>query len=403
MSAPRPTDGPTLLRERPEFSLAPGGPLFQLLRRAGLSDDALLQLRQRIIASLLLAWLPLLVLCALEGHLLGGTTAVPFLKDVELHTKLLLVLPLLIMAERVMHRHMYPLVRQFLDRKLIPEDSLPRFDAAVASAVGLRNSVLAEVLLLALVYGVGILVIWRHFMALDAVTWYGTPSPGGAKLSLAGMWYGYLSLPLFQFLLFRWYFRLFIWARFLWQVSRIELCLVPTHPDGVGGLRFLSESAYAFTVLAAAHGTLLAGPLAGRIFFLGAALPRFKAEIALLVIFLLGVVLGPLLVFAPQLSRAKSKGLRDYGTLAGRYVREFNAKWLQGTAPTTEPLVGSADIQSLADLAGGYEVVRTMSIAPISKQAVLGIVAATVLPIAPLLLTVMPLEELLRTLASSIF
>ena len=62
----------------------------------------------------------------------------------------------------------------------------------------------------------------------------------------------------------------------------------------------------------------------------------------------------------------------------------------------TRRFVGSADIQSLADLGNSYEVVRTMRIAPITNLAILGVVAATLLPIAPLVLTVMPLEELLK-------
>ena len=177
-------------------------------------------------------------------------------------------------------------------------------------------------------------------------------------------------MPLFQFLLCRWYFRLFVWARFLWQVSRIDLRLVPTHPDRVGGLSFLSETSLAFTVLAVAHGAMVAGPLAGRIFFLGASLPQFKGEIAVLVVFLLCVVLGPLLVFTPQLFEAKWRGLREYGTLAGSYVREFDAKWLRRPPPANETFVGSADIQSLADLGNSYEVVRSMRIAPITSLAV---------------------------------
>jgi hypothetical protein len=397
------TDAPNLLRNPPGFSLVLGGPLFQLLRRARLSDDALMMVRRRVIVLALLAWLPLLALCAWEGSLLGGAAAVPFLKDVEAHTKFLVVLPLLIIAELFVHRRMLPLVQQFLERKLIPEHAMLRFQAAITSAIRLRNSVLAELLILAFVYGVGILIVWRHYMALDTATWYSMPSPQGAKLSLAGMWYGYVSLPLLQFVLCRWYFRLFIWTHFLWQVSRIDLRLIPTHPDGVGGLSFLSQTAYALTLLAVAHGAMLAGPLAGRIFFLGAALLQFKAEMAILVILLLCVILGPLLVFAPRLLAAKREGLREYGTLAERYVREFDAKWLRAGAPADEPLVGSADIQSLADLASSYELVRTMHLAPITKQAVLGIVGTTLVPMAPLLLTVMPLEELLKKLFSILF
>jgi len=392
-----------LLRDSPDFSLVLGGPLFQLMRRAHLSDDALMLARQRIIVITLIAWLPLLVLSALEGQVLGGSATVPFLLDVEVHVRFLVALPLLIAAELVVHQRMRSVVKLFLGRHLIPESAMTRFNAAIASAFRLRNSVLAEALLIAFVYVVGVLIVWRHYMALDAATWYATASVSGSKLSLAGMWYGYVSLPMFQFLLCRWYFRLFIWARLLWQVSRIELSLVPTHPDRVGGLGFLSNTVFAFALLAVAHGTMLAGPLANRIFYLGAALIEYKIEIAVVVIFMLCVVLGPLLVFAPQLAHAKRKGLREYGTLAERYVREFDAKWLRGGAPADEPLVGSGDIQSLSDLNNSYEVVRTMRVAPVTKEAVIQLVVATLAPIAPLLLTMMPLEQLLKTLLGVLF
>ncbi len=396
-------DSLDLLRNPPEFSLVLGGPLYQLLRRAHLSDDALMMVRQRIIVFALLAWLPLLLLAALEGHVSGGGAGVPFLLDMEVHIRFLVALPLLIVAELVVHQRMRPLLQQFLERKLIPENAMARFEAAVTSAFRLRNSVLAEVLLIVIVYGVGILIVWRHYVALDTATWYATPSAGGSQLSLAGMWYGYVSLPIFQFLLVRWYFRLFIWARFLWRVSRIDLSLVPTHPDRLGGLSFLSGQIYAFTVLAVAHGALLAGNLANRIFFLGAALIDFKVEIAVMVIFLMCVVLGPLLLFAPQLAQAKRNGSREYGVLAERYVREFDTKWLRGGAPANEPLLGSGDIQSLADLGNSYEVVRSMRIVPIKRDDVLRLVGATLAPIVPLALTMMSLEELLKKLLGVLF
>ena len=386
-----------------DFSLILGGPLFQLLRRAHLSDDALLMVRRRTVVISLLAWLPLLVLSAIEGRLLGSSVPVPFLFDVEVHVRYLAVLPLLIVAELVVHRRLRPLLQQFLERNLIPDDSLSRFEAAVESAFRLRNSVLAEVLLISFVYGFGIMVVWRHSAILATTTWYATPTPDGSALSLAGMWYGFVSLPLFQFLLCRWYFRLFIWMRFLWQVSRIELSLVPTHPDRVGGLGFLANTAYAFAVLAVAHGTMVAGMLANRIFFVGASLTQFKVEIAVVVVFVLVLLVGPLLVFTFQLAQAKRTGLREYGTLAERYVREFDAKWLRGGAPYDEPLVGSGDIQSLADLGNSYEVVRTMRIAPITRDAIVRLGAATLVPITPLLLTMMPLEELAKMLFGILF
>jgi AcrR family transcriptional regulator len=387
----------------PDFSIVLGGPLFQLFRKAHLAGDALELVRQRIIVISLFTWLPLLVLSALEGQLLGGSATVPFLQDLEIHIKFLIIVPLLIVAELVVHQRMRFVVKQFLERHLIPEGALPRFDAAIASAFRLRNSVLAEVLLIAFVYVVGVLIIWRHYTALATATWYAVPTEEGLKLSFSGVWYGYVSLPIFQFLLMRWYFRIFIWMRFLWQVSRIDLSLIPTHPDRVGGLGFLSNTVFAFVPLAVAHGGLLAGNIANRIFYLGASLPQFKIEIAVLVVFVLCMVLGPLLLFAPQLAEAKRRGNREYGTLAERYVREFDAKWLRGGAPADEPLVGSGDIQSLADLSNSFEVVRTMHIAPVTREAFIQLVVATLAPVVPLALTMMPLEELLKKLIGIVF
>ena len=393
---------PNVAADRPphdaDFSLVLGGPLFQLLRRAHLSDDALTMARQRIVVISLLAWLPLLLLAALEGHALGGSVAVPFLLDVEVQVRYLLVLPLLIAAELVVHRRMRSVVKLFVERRLVPGSAMPRFDAAIASAFRLRNSVLAEILLIALVYGVGILVVWRHYLVLDAATWYAAPAAGGPELTWAGIWYGYVSLPLFQFLLVRWYFRIFIWARFLWQVARIDLNLIPTHPDRLGGLGFLAGTAHAFTLLAVAHGAMVAGMLANRIFYLGAGLLDFKLEVAIMLFFVLALVSVPLLLFAPRLAQAKRDGLREYGTLSERYAREFDAKWLRGGAPAGEALVGSADVQSLADMGGSFEMVQNMLPAPVTKAMVIQLAMATLAPIVPLALTMMPLEELLKRL-----
>jgi hypothetical protein len=387
----------------PDFSLVLGGPLYQLLRRAHMTGDALELMRRRVIVISLFAWVPLLVLSALDGRAWGGGVAVPFLRDWDTHARFLVALPLLIVAELVVHQRMRLVVKQFLERNLIPPSAVSRFEAAIASAFRLRNSVLAEVLLIVFVCLVGVSVFWRQYVLLTTATWYATPTVDGVTLSRTGVWYAYVSLALFQFLLLRWYFRILIWARFLWHVSRIELSLIPTHPDRVGGLGFLANTVYAFVPLAVAHGALLAGLIANRIFYLGARLLDFKIEVAVVLSFMLCLVFGPLLVFAVQLAQAKRTGSREYGTLAERYVREFDAKWLRGGAPVDERLVGSGDIQSLADLGNSLEVVRTMRLMPVTREAVLYLAGATLAPVVPLALTMMSPEELLKTLLGTLF
>ena len=359
-------------------------------------------LHRRIVFISLICWLPLLVLSAVQGQLLGGV-AVPFLRDVEVHIRFLIVVPILIGAEIVVHDRMRNLVAQFLERKLIAEPDMLRFKSAVSSAMRLRNSIVLEILLIALVYSVGIFVIWNNFGALDTDTWYSIQSGGTWRLSFAGLWYAGVGLPIFQFLLLRWYFRIFVWARFLWQVSSIDLCLVPTHPDRAGGLGFLAGTMYAYVPLLIAHGAMLAGVIASRIFYLGDTLTNFKLEIGVMVAFLLCLIQGPLLVFVSQLAQAKRVGMREYGTLAQAYARAFDAKWLRGGAPSDEPFIGSADIQSLADLGNSYDVVQSMRITLITRDAILLFAGSILAPIVPLALTMMPLEELLKKLLGVLF
>jgi hypothetical protein len=397
------TGVPPALSQTPDFSLVLGGPLYQLWRGTHLAGDTLQLMHRRIIALALVAWAPLLVLSAAEGHAWGGGVTAPFLRDVDVHLRLLLAIPLLVVAEIVVHRRMRPVVGLFLDRGLIPDDARGRFDAAIASALRLRNSVAAELLLIAVVYAVGVGVVWRTQVALDVTSWYGVGEAGRLQPSMAGWWFGLVSLPLFQFLLLRWYFRLFIWARFQWQVSRIDLRLVPTNPDGSGGLGFLGAVSYAFAPVLAAQGVVLAGTIASKIFFGGAALLEFKVEIIGLVALMVFVILGPTLVFSPRLEAAKRAGLREYGTLAQRYVREFDTKWLRGGAPADEPLVGSADIQSLADLNNSYDVVKSMRWVPFTMQTVLQLAVTTLLPVLPLTLTMISFEELLDRVLAVLF
>jgi len=380
-----------------DFSLVLGGPLYQFFIRARISTDTLGLLKRRLIIFSLFTWLPLLLLSFLPGDSAGDAIKVPFLYDVEVHIRFLLALPLMLVAELVVHQRLRLLILQFVERGIVAREGLPQFQAIIGSALRLRNSIVIEVLLIVLVFTGGH-YLWSSQVALEADTWFSVSADGGHRLSPAGFWYSYVSIPVFQIILLRWYFRIFIWVRFLWQVSRMDLHLVPTHPDRSGGLGFLAESVAAFIPLLLAQGVLLAGLIGNRIFFEGAMLLDFKQEIAAAVVFLLLIILGPLCAFAPKLARTRREGLLEYGALASRYVCEFDSKWLRGAPPQDEPLVGTGDIQSLNDLAGSFEVVNGMRLFPFGKAAMLQTAVVTLLPVLPLALTMISLEDLVKRL-----
>src|SRR5262245_22679999 len=220
------------------FSLVLGGPLFQLFRRAHLVGDGLELLRRRIIVIALVAWLPLLLLSVTQGTAVGSVVAVPFLFDIDVHVRFLIALPLLIAGELIVHERIRAVVAQFVSQGLVTATVRARFDAARENALRLRDSVVAEVLIIVFVYTVLVLGVWRY-VAVDVPTWYALPDAGRLRPQLPGWWYLFVSVPVFQFILLRWYFRLFIWARFLRQVSKLPLAYAPLHPDRLAGIGFL--------------------------------------------------------------------------------------------------------------------------------------------------------------------
>ncbi len=393
---------PKVAADPQRFTIVLGGPLYQLLRRAHVSGDALELARRRVTIIALVAWLPLLVLAMLGGVAFSGP-AIPFVKDVEAHVRFLVALPLLVVAEVLVHWRIRNIAEEFLARRLIPEDSLERFRAILLSAFRWRNSVVAELAMLAVIYGIGIPLVWRHFTTLDVATWYAVPSAGGPRFTPAGYWYAWVSVPVFQFLLLRWYFRIAIWIRFLWQVSRIRLDISAMHADQAAGLGFLATTVFAFLPLIVAHGALLAGNLANRIFYAGGHLADSYVEIALLVAFMLLLVLGPLTVFAPQVNEAQRRASMGYGRLAQRYVREFEGKWIRSGGLVEESPLGTGDIQSLADMGNSMATARGTSLVPITRQAVIQVVVAALAPVAPLLLTVIPAKDLAGHLLKLLF
>jgi len=380
-----------------DFSLVLGGPLFQFLIRTRLTTNTLNLVKRRVIVISLFTWLPLLVLSVLTGDAVGGGSKVPFFYDIDVHVRFLVALPLLLVAELVVHQRVRLTVQQFIERGIVLPQTRPQFEALIGSAMRLRNSMVIEVLLIVLVLTAGH-YLWSSQMALEAATWFAALVDGQHRFTPAGYWYAYISIPVFQFLLLRWYFRIFIWARFLWQVSRLNLHLMPTHPDRAAGLGFLGGSTAAFMPLLLSQGALLAGQIANYIFYEGKTLLDFKPEIVAAVVFLLLVVLGPLCVFAPRLAQVKRQGLLEYGRLASRYVDEFDQKWLRGAAPADEKLIGTGDIQSLNDLAGSFEVINSMRPFPFSKTIVLQTAVTILVPLLPLALTMISLEDIVRRL-----
>jgi hypothetical protein len=381
------------LAARP-FLLMEGGPLFTLQKRVGLIKEGFPYLKRRALVAALITWVPLLILAGLQGLAFGHKVPVPFLRDFSGYSRFLLAVPLLLLAENVLGPRIAEAAAHFVTSGVIKKKDFQRFDKLVELGLRSRDSVIAEIVLIGLAYALS----WVAFRAIPnhVSTWYRSGAETDGTLTWAGYWLVAFCVPLYQFLVLRWLWRLFLWFQFLSRVCKLDLQLYPTHPDEAAGLGFVGEAQRFFGMILFAFSLGSTGVLAREIVYNHIPLVAFAPSIAAYVVIALLIVIGPLMVFTGVLLKTKRVGLHQYGALATNYTGSFHQKWIEHKTPEQEPLLGSADIQSLADLGNSYGYVEKMKPLPVDPRTLLYLVLASLLPLTPLLPTVMPLKDILK-------
>jgi hypothetical protein len=173
---------------------------------------------------------------------------------------------------------------------------------------------------------------------------------------------------------------------------------MPTHPDHAGGLAFLSLTQRRFGILFCALGCTFAGRVAGSMVFEGASLASFEFLMGGFVALSLILGLLPLMLLAPKLTKVRRAGLIEYGRIANQYTESFDRKWVHPVEPLSEPLLGTGDIQSLADLGNSYAIIREMAIAPITKRLTLQFALQAAAPLIPVIIAGTPTGKLVDTI-----
>lgn len=368
-----------------EFSLL-GGPLHRLGRRLGLVRGGTNTVALGLAIGLLL-WSVLLALAFFEGvgYLVFS------LSVIGAHVRLLVVIPLFFLCESWVDPRLAAFVHMIVRSGVVPRNALPALESEVARIGRWKESWLAEAI--CLLAAVLLPLIVPQLLPAGATATY-DPSRAVTGGTLAGQWYWIVCLTLFRFLLFRWLWRFGLWCYFLWRVARLELQLVPTHPDGAAGLGYLEVVHTYFTPLVLAISAVQSASFAEEISTGRTTFEAIYPMLALILVVDATLFIGPLFFFAPKLWASRVKGLSDYMEFASRYVNGFDQKWLGADAAPGEPLLGTPDLQSLADLANSIDIVRNMRWVPVSLRFLTGIVLAALLPILPLLLLKYPIAEL---------
>ena len=373
-----------------------GGPLYKIQGKVGLVHVDKLNIMRRAWLAMALCWLPLAFLTALPGHDNSS-----FWPDFASHVRYLIVVPLLIIAEGVCIPRIGALALHFLDSNLIFEAQRRTFIDIIASTQRWLNMLWIEIAVIFLAYlCVAAIYEARPFDGVPA--WITVNASTGKTLSPAGWWGMLVSLPVMLCLLLSWLWRLCLWVRFLYLVSRLQLRLIPVHPDGAAGLGFVGYSSQAFAILAIALGALVAGGVANSI-YAGASLTSYHY---LVLFFVGGIVLFfnlPLLVFVDQMLQAWRRGTLQYGGLADRFGLEFERKWLQDPDIARESMMDRPDFSSATDLYQVVDRVYAMWLVPIHTKSVIMLAVAAFIPFIPVALMALPFDVIVDKLAGMLF
>jgi hypothetical protein len=382
------------------FSLVAGGPFNGILRRLGLTGtDQFPTLRAAAVLALL-AWLPPALLAAVHSLVDNSYPGREYFTDLTVPARYLIAIWAMVATERYADGRFVILTREFREAGLLSGDGLTAFKAALATADRRSSSALAEgIIVAAALFASGFVI--QYPIAITGSSWEGAVVGGEVELSWAGAAARWVSNPLFLFLVLRWVWWFFVWAALLFRISRLPLQLIPTHPDRAAGLGFLAIYPSVFSGFAFALGCVIASNMLKEL-----GLNQHEPEIVWFAIagwlaINLVLFLGPLLVFIGPLDAAREQALLEYGRLATRQHLASRRKWI-GKTHDEESFSDSAALPSTAELNASVQAVREMGYSPINRTAVMHVIIAAGLPMLAVVVTLVPLDDLVRWLLRKI-
>ena len=382
------------------FSLVAGGPFHVLLGALGLlAGDRLPGLRAVLFLALL-AWLPPGLLALALSAVDEGYAGLGYFTDPTAYSRYLVAVAVMIGTERYANGRIIALTHHFRGSGLLGNDQDQALAHLLDTADRRTSSTLVELALAAaclVLAGMSVSLA----ISLSGASWEGTRESGTQALSWAGHYARFVSTPLFQFLLLRWMWRFVVWTVLLYRIARLPLQLAPLHPDRAAGLGFLSIYPSIFSGFVFALSCVVAA-----VFLREIGLGQLTTEtigfgLAGWIGIVLLVFLGPLVVFMRPLYLAREEALLDYGRLASQHHIAFHRKWIEPATHGAE-IMGSVDPSSASDLNASVQAVLDMRTIPVDRRAVAQLVVSAGVPLLPVLATLVPLRDLIKSIALSV-
>lgn len=375
-----------------DFSLTSGGLFYKLIPRLRLGGISSKHITIRIMILIAITWLPLLALTAMQGLAFGNKVDIPFWKDFAIHSKFLIILPLLIFAEGPFDFKLKELTIQFFKSGILDEKDLVQYEEIKKKVKGLVDSIWPDLFIIIVI----ILNLLFRFISVESSQisiWIFLPDNMTSSISWAGIYLAIICGPFFQFFLFRWVWRWVIWFIYFKKLAKLPLKLNSAHPDMAGGLGFLGYPPGPFIQIVFALAILFSTAIAEKIYFLQDKLQTYYPLMGAFAVISVLMNVLPLMVFMPPLIRQRRKGVFEYSALIQEHHRQFDEKWLQKEHEPISP--GTPDPSSMADLNSSFEIVKNMKTLPFNIKIMVSTIIFAILPMIPLVAFEYNLADLL--------
>ena len=381
---------------RDEVSLVRGGPFYRAQEALRLVHPNHWHLGRRVIFAIAIGWLPL-VLITLLFH---PRAVLGLLTDYTVNARMLFGVPVLLAGQPVMETAFRAIVRAVRDAGLLTPSDTDRLDQTLVRLIRLRDSVIPELIFVIVAYSKVAETVQTQLMYVRP--WGMAVSAAGPHLTTAGWYYVLVSQLLYQLLILISIWKWLLWCIFLYRLSKMDLQLMPTHPDQHGGIGFLGLSPAAITPTFLVISAVIGATWRSEIFREHVHWLSFKVDAAVLLGVVLIVTMGPLLLFVPRLARLRRLGIFEYGALGQFESMQFHKRWIQHRAGREEEFPASPEASTLTDYGSSYQNIEHLQPFPFDQGAFFALILAVAIPLLPVVLAEVPFVTVFKALLEAV-
>ncbi len=350
------------------------------------------------LAGICFAWLPLVVLTAIDGTLYTGVTH-SFLEDVAMHARILIAVPVLILIRKVVDYKTTAVTKYISESLLEPDVRQKLLSGKLPWLRKLACSSVTE-LVLFLIVASAVISVYKSgvFLGLQGVDsdWKFDGEPGQNGLSLAGKWALFISIPFFQFLLLQWLWRYIVWMMLLFHFSKLPLKLLPTHADRSGGLAIVMLAQQSMSFIFVAGSLVISGKLLVHLANSPDNIMLVQQVVIGYIVLSVFLLILPMCFFVGKLLKTKQSGLLHLSLLGAAMSRSFEQAWLNDKPIEQRIEAGLVDPSMAYDYSCMYDLLQQFRVLPVTIRDVISMVVGLALPFIPVLFVYYSAAEVLQ-------